>query len=65
MPGRDVTNISPERIDAPQADERNTVLVIIAGIFLIAFVISYAGYCFYATAEKIKETSDRRENNLQ
>jgi hypothetical protein len=64
MPGRDVTNISPERIDAPQADERNTVLVIIAGIFLIAFVISYAGYCFYATAEKI-ETSDRLGINLQ
>jgi hypothetical protein len=65
VPGKDVTNIRPERIDAPQADELNTVLVIIVGIFMIALVISYAGYCFYATAEKIKETSDRRENNLQ
>lgn len=62
---RDVTNISPERIDAPQANERNTVLVIIAGIFLIALVISYAEYCFYATAEMIKATSDRRRINLQ
>jgi hypothetical protein len=63
MSRRDVTNISPERIDAPH--ERNTVLVIIAGIFLIALVISYAEYCFYATAEMIKETSDRRGINLQ
>jgi hypothetical protein len=65
MPGRDVTNISPERIDAPQADERNTVLVIIARIFLIALAISYAGYCFYVTADEIKETSDRLGINLQ
>jgi hypothetical protein len=65
MSRRDVTNISPERIDARQSDERNTVLVIIAGIFLIALVISYAEYCFYATAEMIKETSDRRGINLQ
>ena len=65
MSRRDVTNISPERIDAPQANERNTVLVIIAGIFLIALVISYAEYCFYATAEMIKATSDRRRINLQ
>jgi hypothetical protein len=65
IPGRDLTNISPERIDAPQADERNTVLVIIAGIFLIALVISYAEYCFYATAEMIKATSERRGINLQ
>jgi hypothetical protein len=60
-----VTNISPERIGSPQADERNTVLVIIAAIFLIALVISYAEYCFYATDEKIKATSDRRGINLQ
>jgi hypothetical protein len=60
-----VTNISPERIDAPQANERNAVLVIIAGIFLIALVISYAEHCVYATAEKIKETSDRRGINPQ
>jgi hypothetical protein len=65
IPGRDLTNISPERIDAPQADERNTVLLIIAGIFLIALVISYAEYCFYATAEMIKATSERRGINLQ
>ena len=45
--------------------ERNTVLVIIAGIFLIALVISYAEYCFYATAEMIKATSERRGINLQ
>ena len=65
IPRQDVTNISPERIDAPQVDERNTVLVIIAGIFLVALVISYAEYCFYATAEKIKATSERRGINLQ
>jgi hypothetical protein len=65
LPGQDVTIIGPERIDAPQADERNTVLVIMAGIFLIALVINYAGYCFYETAERIKETSDRRGTNLQ
>jgi hypothetical protein len=41
------------------------VLVIIAGIFLIALVISYAEYCFYATAEMIKATSERRGINLQ
>jgi hypothetical protein len=40
------------------------VLLIIAGIFLIALVISYAGYCFYATAEKIG-TSDRLGISLQ
>jgi hypothetical protein len=62
---RDVTNISPEHIDAPRADERKTVLVVVAGIFLIALVINYAGYCFYATAEKIKETSERGGINLQ
>ena len=65
IPGQDVTNIGPERIGSPQADERNTVLVIIAAIFLIALVISYAEYCFYATDEKIKATSDRRGINLQ
>jgi hypothetical protein len=62
---RDVTIISPESIDAPQANERNTVLVIIAGICLSALVISYVGYCFYETSEKIKETSDRLGINLQ
>jgi hypothetical protein len=60
-----VTIISPELIDAPQANERNTVLVIIAGICLSALVIGYVGYCFYETAEKIKETSDRFGINLQ
>jgi hypothetical protein len=65
IPGRDVTIISPELIDAPQANERNTVLVIIAGICLSALVIGYVGYCFYETAEKIKETSDRFGINLQ
>jgi hypothetical protein len=65
IPGRDVTIIIPERIDAPQANERNTVLVIIAGILLSALVIGYVGYCFYATAEKIRETSDRLGINLQ
>ena len=59
MPARDVTNIRPERIDAPEAKERNTVFAIIAGIFMIALVISYAGYCFYTTAEKINKTSDK------
>jgi hypothetical protein len=65
IPGRDVTSISPELINAPQANERSTVLVIIAGICLSALVISYVGYCFYATAERIKETSDRLGINLQ
>ena len=59
MPARDVTNIRPERIDAPEAKERNTVFAIIAGIFMIALVIGYAGYCFYATAEKINQTSEK------
>jgi hypothetical protein len=59
VPARDVTNIRPERIDAPEAKERNTVFAVIAGIFLIALVIGYAGYCFYATAEKINQTSDK------
>jgi hypothetical protein len=39
--------------------------VIIAGICLSALVIGYVGYCFYETAEKIKETSDRFGINLQ
>jgi hypothetical protein len=59
VPARDVTNIRPERIDAPEAKERNTVFAIIAGIFMIALVIGYAGYCFYATAEKINQTSEK------
>ena len=59
MPARDVTNIRLERIDAPEAKERNTVFAIIAGIFMIALVIGYAGYCFYATAEKINQTSEK------
>jgi hypothetical protein len=65
IPGRDVTIISPESIDAPPANERNTALVIIAAICLSALVIGYVGYCFYATAEKLRETSDRTGINLQ
>jgi hypothetical protein len=65
IPGRDVTIISPESIDSPQANERNTVLIIIAGICLSALVISYVGYCFYETSEKIRQTSDRLGINLQ
>jgi hypothetical protein len=51
MPARDVTDIRPERIDAPEAEERYTVFVIIAWIFVIALVISYAGYCFFTTTK--------------
>jgi hypothetical protein len=59
MPARDVTDIRPERIDAPEAEERHTVLAIVAWIFVIALVISYTGYCFFTTTEKINRTSDR------
>jgi hypothetical protein len=57
MPARDLTNIRPERIDATEG--RNTVFAMIAGIFVMALVISYAGYCFYTTAEKINKTTDK------
>jgi hypothetical protein len=59
MPARDVTNIRQERVDALKAEERNTVFAIIAGIFAIAVVISYAGFCFCTTAEKINKTADK------
>ena len=59
MPARDVTDIRPERIDAPEAEERHTVLAIVAWIFVIALVIDYTGYCFFTTTEKINRTSDR------
>jgi hypothetical protein len=35
------------------------VFAMIAGIFVTALVISYAGYCFYTTAEKIDKTTDK------
>ena len=59
MPVRDVTDIRPERIDAPEAEERHTVLAIVAWIFVIALVISYTGYCFFTTTEMINRTSDK------
>jgi hypothetical protein len=59
MPARDVTDIRPERIDAPEAEERHTVFAIIAWILVIALVISYAGYCFFTTTEMINKTSDK------
>jgi hypothetical protein len=61
MPTRDVTNIRLERIDSPEPEERNTVFTTIAGIFVIAMVITYAGYCFYTTAEKINKSADKFE----
>ena len=59
MTARDVTDIRPERIDAPEAEERHTVFAIIAWILVIALVISYAGYCFFTTTEMINRTSDK------
>jgi len=53
IPGQDLTDIRPQQI-ASYVGERNTALPIIAGIVLIALVVGYAGYCFYATAEMIK-----------
>jgi hypothetical protein len=54
MPGRDLTDIRPERIGASHVDERNIAFPIIAGIVGFALVVGYAGYCFYTTAEMIK-----------
>jgi hypothetical protein len=54
MPGRDLTDICPERIGASYVEERNIALPIIAGIVAIALVVGYAGYCYHATAEMIK-----------
>ena len=54
MPGRDLTDIRPERIGASQVEERNIAFPIIAGIVGFALVVGYAGYCFYTTAEMIK-----------
>jgi len=53
MPGRDLTDIRPERI-ASYVEERNIAFPIIAGIVGFALVVGYAGYCFYSTAEMIK-----------
>ena len=55
MPGRDLTDIRPERIGASQVEERNTALPIIAGIVVIALAVGYAGYCFYTTGEMINK----------
>ena len=54
MPGRDLTDIRPERIGASYVEERNIALPIIAGIVAIALVVGYAGYCYHTTAEMIK-----------
>ena len=62
MPGRDLTDIRPERIGASYVEERNIAFPIIAGIVAIALVVGYAGYCFYTTAEIInpyKKTNEK------
>jgi hypothetical protein len=69
MPGRDLTDIRPERIGASLVEERigaslvegrNTAFTMIAGIIAIALAVGYAGYCFYTTAEMInKKTYDK------
>jgi hypothetical protein len=59
MPGRDLTDIRPERIDASYVEERNFAFPIIAGIVAIALVVGYAGYCFHTTTEMIKKTYEK------
>jgi hypothetical protein len=59
MAEQDLTDIRPERIGPSYAEERNIALPIIAAIVAIALVVSYAGYCFYATAELIKKTHEK------
>jgi hypothetical protein len=53
MAERDLTDIRPERIGASYVEEGYTAFPIVVGIFAIALVVGYAGYCFCTTAEMI------------
>jgi hypothetical protein len=65
MPGRDLTDIRPERIDASYVEERNFAFPIIAGIVALALVVGYVGYCFHTTNEMIKKTHEKPGIDLQ
>ena len=58
MPGRDLTDIRPERI-ASYVEERHMALPVIAGIIGLALVVGYAGYCFHATTEMMKKRYEK------
>jgi hypothetical protein len=59
MPGRDLTDIRPERIGAPYVEERDFAFPIMAGIVAIALVVGYVGYCFHTTTEMIRKTYEK------
>jgi hypothetical protein len=65
MPGQDLTDIRPQRIDASYVEERNFAFPIIAGIVALALVVGYAGYCFHTTTEMIKKTHEKPRIELQ
>jgi hypothetical protein len=64
MAEQDLTDIRPERIDPSYVEERNIALPIIAAIVAMTLVVSYAGYCFYATGELIKKTNEKLRIDL-